>query len=689
MRHRLMLLLMLVLAAAVPGGDADAQEPSWTEGEPPPEECSDCHDGEADDARLGSPYELLAESSHSDEDCDSCHESITMEDLDLEADNPHLEEFEPVDCGGCHEDEAEIYKKHGRLRVGDDPDLPECWDCHGHHDILPSLDRQAHTHPINLPSTCRSCHSDVDLVKKHDILRDKPIALYQSSVHGQASQKGLYVAATCNDCHAADSAAGEKTAHRILSPADAESTIFHFNIPKTCGHCHDSVAMDYAEGIHGQLATRGEVDAPVCTHCHGEHGIISPSDPRSPVSAGRIAEATCAPCHESEVLNQKYGIPAGRLRSYIDSYHGLKSKAGDVRVANCASCHGAHRILPHTDPNSSIFADNLRNTCGECHPGISAELASEPIHATATGIKTGWPLTFTILYMFVIAITIGAMSLHSFADWFRYLRNLRREPYVIRLTANETLQHWVLAISFTVLVISGFSLRFSEAWWVQILFGWGDGQGFLIRGTVHRTAAVIFLLCGVWHGVFLITSHRGRGVVRDMLPEKSDLSHLKENILYFLGRRKEPARFKRFSYMEKAEYYAMIWGSIIMGVTGVLLWFDNYFVTSWGLPKGLLDVVLVIHYYEAWLATLAIVVWHGYSTVVNPRVYPMNPAWLTGRMPKEMYAHEHPEGPKLKTRVFRRVRWEAEALEEDGEAHEPDARGLPKRGPEAPPASGD
>ena len=674
MQHRLILssLLALALAAAAPGGDAGAQEASWPEEDPPPEECSDCHDGEADDARRGSPHELLAESSHSDEDCDSCHESITMEDLDPEADNPHVEDFEPVDCGGCHEDEAEIYRKHGRLLVGDDPDLPECWDCHGNHDILPSADRRAHTHPINLPSTCRSCHSDVDLVKKHDILRDKPIELYQSSVHGRASKKGLYVAATCNDCHAADSAAGEKTAHRILSPADPESTIFHFNIPNTCGHCHESVAMDFVEGIHGQLAERGEVDAPVCTHCHGEHGIISPSDPSSPVSAGRIAEATCAPCHESEVLNQKYGIPAGRLRSYIDSYHGLKSKAGDVHVANCASCHGAHRILPHTEPTSSIHADNLQHTCGECHPGISAELAAEPIHATATGIKSGWPRFFTILYIFIIGITIGSMLLHNLADGFRYLRNMRREPYVIRWTTNETLQHWVLMLSFIALVVSGFSLRFSEAWWVQILFGWGDGEGFLIRGAVHRTAAVIFLLCSVWHTLFLL-SHRGRGMIRDMFPEKSDLIHLRDNLLFFLGRREESARFKRFSYLEKAEYWALMWGGIIMSVTGVLLWFDNYFVTSWGLPKGILDVVLVVHYYEAWLATLAIVVWHGYATVVNPHVYPMNPAWLAGKMPKAMYAHEHPEGPRLKTRMFRRVRYEEEELEEDGVDSRPDA----------------
>jgi cytochrome b subunit of formate dehydrogenase len=637
--------------------------------ENPPESCADCHDGEDDELRRGPPHELLSESVHSDEDCDSCHASIGMEDLDLDADNPHGDDIEPVNCGDCHEDEAEIYRKHGRLRVGEDPDLPECWDCHGTHEILSSSDRQAHTHPINLPSTCRSCHANVDLLKKHDILREGPIALYQTSVHGRASKKGLYVAATCNDCHSADSKDGEKTAHRILSPADADSTIFHFNIPQTCAACHDSAAMDYMEGIHGQLVARGEVDAPVCTHCHGEHGITSPSDPRSPVSAGRLAEATCAPCHESEVLNQKYGIPAGRLRSYIDSYHGLKSKAGDVHVANCASCHGDHRILPHTDPTSSIHADNLKDTCGECHPGISTELASAPIHATATGIKTGWPRFFTLLYLGLIGITIGTMLLHNFADWFRHIRDMRRQPYVLRLTVNETLQHWALMISFAALVVSGFSLRFSEAWWVQLLFGWGEGEGFLIRGNVHRTAAVVFILCGWWHVASLLT-HRGRRALWDIFPGKKDLTDVIQNILYFMGRRQQSPDFARFSYIEKVEYWAMVWGSVIMTITGVMLWFDNYFVTSWGLPKGILDVVLVVHYYEAWLATLAILVWHGYAVLFAPAVYPMNPAWLAGKMPKDMYTHEHPEGPKLKTRAFRKVRYEEEELEGEQETRE-------------------
>jgi cytochrome b subunit of formate dehydrogenase len=667
------LLILLALSIAGMAVDALAQELLEAESEPspPPESCNDCHDGDADDDWLGPPHALMEESVHSDEDCDSCHGDITLEDLDLEAENPHVVPVEPVDCGECHEEEVEIYRKHGRLTVGRDPDLPECWDCHGSHDILHSNDRHAKTHPINLPSTCRACHTNVDLVKKHEILREKPIELYQSSVHGQASKKGLYVAATCNDCHSADTADGEKTAHRILSPADSESTIFHFNIPETCGQCHESVAMDYTEGIHGQLAERGEVDAPVCTHCHGEHGIISPSDPRSPVSAGRVAEATCAPCHESEVLNQKYGIPAGRLRSYIDSYHGLKSKAGDVRVANCSSCHGAHRILPHTDETSSIHPNNLKATCGECHPGISTELASSAIHATSTGIKTGWPRFFTVVYLWLISITIGSMLLHNAADWIRYIRNMRQKPFIIRLTVNETMQHWVLATAFILLVISGFSLRFSEAWWVQALFGWGDGEGFLIRGTVHRTAAIIFILCSIWHAIFLM-SRRGRRLLLDMIPDLHDASDVKDNALYFLGRREQGARFRRFSYMEKAEYWALIWGSIIMTITGTLLWFDNYFVGTWGLPKGILDVVLVIHYYEAWLATLAIVVWHGYGVLFSPHVYPMNPAWLTGKMPKDMYAHEHPDGPKLKARAFRKVRYEEEEVEQvDEEEQEP------------------
>lgn len=615
-----------------------------------PTACTDCHVKCDSKLEQGVFAELLQKSVHSDLDCTDCHASTSMDKIDATAPMPHSQPVGPVACQNCHDEIASVYKKHGRSRVGTDPDVPKCWDCHGAHGVLPSSNRDSKVNRLNLADTCMRCHTNLNLIKRHDILREQPIELYKSSVHARATARGLFLAATCSDCHSAPAPDGTPTAHRILTPADPDSTIFHFNIPNTCGKCHRGTAQDYWEGIHGQLAARGEVDAPVCTHCHGEHGILPASDYRSPVSAAKLAEATCAPCHESATLNERYGIPPGRLKSYVDSYHGLKRKAGNVNVANCASCHGSHRILPHTDPRSSIYKDNLQHTCGKCHAGITEVLAQIPIHETATGIKSGWPHFFTVFYYWMIGITIGAMLLHNLGHWYRNVRRAGEAPYIIRLTQGETAQHWVLMISFIVLVISGFSLRFSESWWVELLFGWGGGEGFVIRGTVHRTAAVLFVIWCVWHVCYLM-SKRGRSWMRDMIASVADLRHIKENALFFLDRRDKPPHFGRFSYMEKCEYWALIWGAVIMTVTGVLLWFDNFFIEHWGLPKGLLDVALVIHYYEAWLATLAILVWHIYGTVFSPEVYPMNPAWLTGKMPKTMYDHEHPAGPDLKART--------------------------------------
>ncbi|UCF39004.1 MAG: cytochrome b/b6 domain-containing protein [Acidobacteriota bacterium] len=512
-------------------------------------------------------------------------------------------------------------------------DMPLCSDCHGDHDILPSAAKLARTHPVNLPSTCGRCHEDLNLTKKHDILIDHPIQIYEDSVHGKATTGGVYVAATCNDCHSAGG-----TAHKILSPGYQESSINHFNIPKTCGKCHKGIENDFWEGIHGQLVERGETDAPVCTHCHGEHGIISPDDPRSPVSRARVAESTCTPCHDSAVLNEKYGLASGRLSTFIDSYHGLKSKAGDTHVANCASCHGVHRILPSSSPASTIHPDNLRETCGHCHPGISTEMASIPIHGvTGEGLRTPVADIVENLYIIAIIVIIGLMVLHWLLDWSHHLRTLFSvRPQIRRMRTHEVWQHAFLMVTFIVLVISGFALRFSEGWFTQLFFGWA--RGFELRGVIHRYAAVLFIITAIWHSLFLLTT-RGRAFVNDMMPSLRDFVQFKNRILYNLGRREHPPEFGRFSYVEKAEYWALVWGSVVMIGTGLFLWFDNWFIQY--LPKGFLDVSLVIHYWEAWLATLAILVWHMYSTVFSPAVYPMNPSWLTGTMPEAMYKHEH------------------------------------------------
>jgi len=612
----------MVATAQVTGAEANGESEEISSSD-----CAGCHEASIH----GSTFtDDLSHSIHAGLDCLDCHPDRGTV--------PHQVEkgFFVGDqgCRTCHEDASEQYTMHGRGRVGTGGGVPVCSNCHGDHDILPSSVKRSRTHPVELPHTCGTCHENIDLTTQYDILIDHPIEIYQTSVHGQATKGGVYVAATCNDCHSS-----EGTAHKILSPGDPVSSINHFNIPQTCGKCHKAIEQDFMEGIHGQLVARGETDAPVCTDCHGEHGILSPDDPRSPVSRSKVAEMTCSPCHESAVLNEKYGLETERLTTFIDSYHGLKSKAGDTHVANCASCHGVHRILPSSDPTSTINPKNLQTTCGECHPNITAKMASSPIHGfSGQGLRTPAAELVEDIYIVAIVVIIGLMVLHWLIDLWRHIKKVMdSRPQVRRMRADEVLQHALLALSFISLVISGFALRFDQGFVSRFFFGWEGG--FEVRGTIHRIWAVVFMGTVVWHVVFLTTG-RGRRFVRDMFPARSDFEFFVERILYNLGLRKQTPQFGRFSYVEKAEYWALVWGTGVMVVTGLMLWFDNWFIQF--LPKGVLDVALVVHYWEAWLATLAIVVWHMYSTVFNPHVYPMNPSWITGTMPEEMYRHEHP-----------------------------------------------
>jgi len=133
-----------------------------------------------------------------------------------------------------------------------------------------------------------------------------------------------------------------------------------------------------------------------------------------------------------------------------------------------------------------------------------------------------------------------------------------------------------------------------------------------------------------------------------MKPQTRDFGDFVRMNIYNLGLSKEKPTFGRFGYVEKAEYWALVWGTVIMIFSGFFLWFDN-FAVKW-FPKGFLDVMVVVHYYEALLATLAVLIWHLYSTVFDPKVYPMNPSWYSGKMPAEMYKNEHPDDPIIAER---------------------------------------
>jgi cytochrome b subunit of formate dehydrogenase len=570
---------------------------------------------------------VFQNSAHGSFDCEDCH--VGAEQV------PHIKPIPRVVCGSCHDDMARAYQWHGSHREVAGQLMPDCHDCHGTHDILEAANAQSQVNPVNLPKTCGHCHEDPAIVGKYHIPMTTPVEVFETSVHSHVVAGGGNLAATCVDCHSY-----QGTGHSILAPINPESPIYHFNIPRTCGKCHSQIQKEYEQGVHGQAAAKGEADTPVCTGCHSSHAILPVDDPHSRVNPVRVSMTTCAPCHEVDMLHRKYGLPTGILNSWLHSYHGLKSTDGDPRVANCSSCHQAHLILPQSDSLSSIAPHNIQKTCARCHPTITAELASIPIHGTPGVFLNPTGKALRGIYVVAIILIIGAMIVHWLIDLLKWIRMLNRGKQVVRMGRNELWQHTFLMVTFTVLAITGFAFHYSGAWWAKMLFGWEGG--FAARRLIHRIAAGLFVATALWHMIYLL-SLRGKQFFRDIFPQKDDFVQFFQTMAYDLGLRKELPRFGRFSYIEKAEYWALVWGTVVMTLTGFFLWFGT--LTEEIFHVGGVGVMLVVHFYEAVLASLAILVWHMYSTIFNPPVYPNNPSWYTGKMPEEMYRHEHPDDP--------------------------------------------
>ena len=516
-------------------------------------------------------------------------------------------------CSSCHEDVAKKIKSSTHATV-------ECSTCHPRHENFP--------HPAGVPKPqCSQCHPSVARQNAQ-------------GVHGQARSRGNAAAPDCLVCHGSP--------HETLSPSSLQ---FRQAVPDTCGMCHDDVVRQYRTSVHGKALAQGVRNAPLCTDCHGEHDIISPRQAASPVSPTHIRD-TCAKCHGDVRLSRRFGLPADAVISFDASYHGLAGRAGSQSVANCGSCHGYHNILPSSDPKSSINPKNLPATCGKCHPGAGTRFALGSIHWLAGNKEppaVGWVRG---LYLGIIPVTIGLMLLHNLADWFRKLRNLRLAPSgvshamrppqrpEIRMYSAERLQHVFLLTSFSVLVWTGFALKYPDQFWSRPLLAWETW--FPVRATIHRIAGAVMIGVALAHVMSLVFSRRLRGHWREMWPRTGDAREGLLNLAYLLGLRSKKPKLSSHGYVEKAEYWAVVWGTAVMAITGVLLWAVKYSL-AW-LPKEWLDVATAVHFYEAILATLSILVWHFYFVIFDPEVYPMDTAWLTGESPRMRETH-HSEGP--------------------------------------------
>jgi cytochrome b subunit of formate dehydrogenase len=670
------------------------------------EECLGCHaDASLTMQKRGRTVPLhvdgaaFGRSVHADLDCTDCHAGFKADEM------PHAKSIKPVNCASCHADVAETHKFHTALARATgsetEPGL-SCKGCHGTHEVASPKSPGTRFSRSNLTSGCGECHAAVveqyldsahgraaaqnvkgapDCLTCHDRpitraraggetverkieqekmclschlddeavrARTNPsagfIAAYEASVHGKALLAGNAAAANCVDCHGA---------HEMKPGLEASAKVSKAHIPETCGACHREIAQQYSVSIHAVALRKGNSDAPVCTSCHGEHTILRHGDPRAPVAPANVSAQVCSPCHSSVRLSEKYGIPSDRFKSFSDSYHGLAIRGGgQVEVANCASCHGAHGIRASRDPASSVSKTNLATTCGRCHPGANERFAMGAVHVVLDQKKDPILFWVTVVYIVLIVGVVGGMAAHNGLDFVSKARRrlqARREGLSetatvahrlhLRMTLSERIQHAALFVSFIVLAITGFMLHYPDAWWVVGLRALSD-RLFDLRSVLHRIAGVVIVLASTYHMYYLAFTARGRQFVKDIWWTWTDLTDARDVLLYNLGLGKTKPRFGRFSYIEKSEYWALVWGNIVMAGTGFILWFENTFI---GLITKLgWDVARTVHFYEAWLATLAIVVWHFYYVIFNPDVYPMNLAWLTGTISEEEMREEHP-----------------------------------------------
>ena len=416
--HRSKLLAAALLTAAFPLLAApSAPKP------PTNEDCQTCH-GDAG-AKRGNGRSIFvsdkafAASVHGAAGlaCVDCHA-----DLAKTTDFPHKDRLKPVACTSCHDAAGDAHPFHpGITRAAHDKGSAEvpCATCHGGHDTISVKDRAFRFTPPNdvlacgrchdgvaahyaasehgkLPSsierptpTCLSCHrqgvtegamTDAAALKKlqerlcigchvkNKSVRDMEtsttsfIASYEQSVHGKALARGDARAPNCVDCHGA---------HDERYGFDTASFVNKMRVQQVCARCHEKEEHQFQGSVHGAALRHGNKDAPACTDCHGEHRILSPKDPLSPVAAANISNRVCSPCHSSLRVTEKWDLPRDRGQTFADSYHGLASRGGVGRGRQL-------RELPRHTRHPAVLEPDLAPRRGRTSPGPAARRAAIP-----------------------------------------------------------------------------------------------------------------------------------------------------------------------------------------------------------------------------------------------------------------------------------------------------------------------
>jgi cytochrome b subunit of formate dehydrogenase len=410
-----------------------------------------------------------------------------------------------------------------------------------------------------------------------------------------------------------------------------------------CGDCHGAEDRMYQQSFHGNLVfTRDASKAPLCADCHDAHNIIPPGTPEF----RKQSVAMCAKCH------------AGAEKTYMDSYHGKAFVLGDAKTAACFDCHGGHKILPASDPASTVSRQNLVKTCARCHPGANENFAAFKVHVDPQDPRSSFEIWFFwIAYVLLIAVVFSFAFVHTslyiYRGWKEGLYSRAHHPprarrgdtrfEYRRFNVFHRWMHFLVIISFTVLVFTGMPLKYKDTQWAQWfmdLFG-----GVTAAGVYHRLAAIVTVTYWTAEMIFMLAMvirRRGKNVRSpgSIMFTGKDLQDIVGMFAWFFGRGPKP-QFDRYTYWEKFDYISLAIGTVIIGLTGFMMWFPLR-ITQY-VPGVFLNIALVIHSNEALLAMGVIFIFvHFFSAHLRPESFPIDKVIFTGSLPVEHYREERP-----------------------------------------------
>lgn len=464
------------------------------------------------------------------------------------------------------------------------------------------------------PAHCTRCHDDQAYAYKHGIHAEK-------NKNGQPN-------ARCYDCHGS---------HNILPVSNPNSVVSSGKITDTCGTCHAQEKKDYAGSIHGEIFEDDPDSAPGCLTCHGYHKIGRVNMP----GFVKNTVKTCGKCHQDA------------FKTYEESLHGqvvtLEGRVG----ATCWDCHSSHKIVEVSDPTSPLSAKRKAKTCGKCHGKVNSLFMSYWPHASLHD-KVNYPVLYYayIMMKMLFLVVMVTATIHTLA-WLRAFPKIvksrietpgRHYVYYLRFRAWHRLTHFVLFISVLGLALSGLPLRYPGTEWackISEILG-----GFKALNLLHRSMAGLLFVAVVLHGYYLLRLIREKGLKGflqflrspdSLFPKIEDFKEAWEEFLCFLTFREEPKKDK-WSYWEKFDYWAVFWGMIVIGGSGLMLAFPKV-TTSW-LPGWVLNVALVFHSEEALLAVFFLFIFHFFHAHLRPLKFPIDETIFTGRISEEDYFHE-------------------------------------------------